>query len=425
LAARRAGARRAGAAAGVLAACALGVSAVLVMLVRARFDPFLNQGNPSSWTALADVIARRQYDVAPPWPRQAPAWLQLANVGQYADWQAALGLGPTVLPSPWRTAGTAAFLGLGVYGASAHRRDDRRTWNALLVLLVCGTLGVATYVNFKAGPSLGAGVLPASAPHEARERDYFYYLGFWAWGLWAGYGAVALAGRLGRRASAGVALAALPMALNWRAVTRRHEPEAQLARRWGTELLRATPRHGVLLSAGDNDTYPLWYAQEVLGVRRDVRVVTLPLLPAAWYRMELHRRGDLLTAKEAVPWLGADGSEAALVVRHALAQGRPVAVSVYVEGDTRRLLGRAWTANGLVFVLDTAGTPGPAGERMVVDRATAATLAADAAGVLGGTRPSIDPADGYFQGLLGCPRYLRERGSGRPSASLDSLCNLL
>ncbi|MDE3052792.1 MAG: hypothetical protein KGJ70_02820, partial [Gemmatimonadota bacterium] len=424
-AARRPGARLAGAAAGVLAACAIGFSAVLVLLVRARLDPFLNQGDPSTWRALADVIARRQYDVAPMWPRQAPPWLQLANVGQYADWQVALGLGPTVMPDAWRTLGTAAFLGLGVYGASAHRRDDRRTWNALLALLACGTLGVATYVNFKAGPSIGAGVLPASAAHEARERDYFYYLGFWAWGLWAGYGAVALARRLGRRAWAGVALAALPIALNWSAVTRRREPEAELARRWGTELLRATPRHGVLLSAGDNDTYPLWFAQEVLGVRRDVRVVTLPLLPAGWYRMELHRRGDLLTAGEAVPWLGADASEAALVVRHAEAQGRPVAVSVYVDGDTRRLIGHAWTANGLVFVLDSAGAPGPAGERVQVDRASAARLAADAAGVPGGARPSTDPADGYFAGLLGCPRYLLDRGLGKRSASLDSLCNLL
>jgi Protein O-mannosyl-transferase TMEM260-like len=425
LAWRRAGLRAAGAAAAVAAVCVVGFSGVLFLLVRARLDPFINQGNPSSWPALLDVIARRQYDVAPLWPRQAPAWLQLANVGQYADWQVALGLGPTVLPSVWRTLGTAAFLGLGVFGASAHRRDDRRTWRAVLVLLVCGTVGVATYVNFKAGPSLGAGVLPASAPHEARERDYFYYLGFWAWGLWAGYGAVALARRFGRHAATGVALAALPLLLNWRAVTRGHRPEALLARRWGEELLRAAPPGAVLVVAGDNDTYPLWYAQEVLGVRRDVRVVTMPLMPAGWYRAELHRRGDLMSAAEAVRWLGDDASEAEIVVRRALAQGRPVALSVYVDADTRRTLGHAWTANGLVFVLDSAGAPGASGERIAVDTAAAALLAQGAEGVLGGTRPSIDPADAYFQGLLGCPAYLLRRARGQPSASLDSLCNLL
>jgi Protein O-mannosyl-transferase TMEM260-like len=421
---RRAGVRPAAAAAGVVAASALGFSAVLFLLVRARFDPFLNQGNPSTWAALFDVIARRQYDVAPLWPRQAPVWLQLANVGQYADWQAALGLGATVLPSVGRTLGTMAFLGLGVLGSSAHRRDDRRTWRALLVLLVCGTLGVAAYVNFKAGPSLGAGVLPASALHEARERDYFYFLGFWAWGLWAGYGAVALARRFGFRTPTGAALAALPVLLNWRAVTREHRPEALLARRWGTELLQAAPPNGVLFAAGDNDTYPLWYAQEVLGVRRDVRVVTLPLMPAGWYRAELHRRGDLMPASQAGVWTGADASEAAVVSGRARAQGRPVAVSVDVDAPTRRLLGRSWTTNGLTFVLDSAGVPGPAGEHVVVDSSAAAHFANEAADVMGGTRPSIDPADAYFQGLLGCPAYLLQRMRGQAAASLDSLCNL-
>ncbi|HEY5218302.1 MAG TPA: DUF2723 domain-containing protein, partial [Gemmatimonadaceae bacterium] len=283
--------RSASASAWAIGLGAIALSAVLFMFVRARFDPFINQGNPSTWPALFDAIARRQYDVAPLWPRQAPSWLQLANVGQYADWQVALGLGPTVMPSVGRTIATVVFLGLGVYGAACHRADDRRTWRALLTLLICGTVGVAVYLNLKAGPSIGAGVLPASAPHEARERDYFFALGFWAWGLWAGYGAVAMARRFRMPAGAGVALAALPIALNWSAVTRRDEPQASVPTRWATALLDATPARGVLLAAGDNDTYPLWYAQEVLGMRRDVRVVTLPLIPAGWYRDELWRRG--------------------------------------------------------------------------------------------------------------------------------------
>jgi len=420
---RQGAARGAGAASAMAAACAVALSAVAFLFVRAGFDPSINQGNPAHWGALLDVVARRQYDVAPLWPRQAPAWLQLANVGQWADWQVGLGLGATVLPSVGRTAATVVFLALGVYGGAAHRRDDRRSWRALLTLLACGTVGVAVYLNLKAGPSLGAGVLPASAVHEARERDYFFVLGFWAWGLWAGYGAVVLARRLGAHAAAGVALAALPLLLNWRAVTRRHQPEARLAARWGTELLEATPPRGVLLVAGDNDTYPLWYAQEVLGVRRDVRVVTLPLMPAGWYRAELRRRGDLLPESAVREWLGDGVSEARLVVSRAQAEGRPLAVSVYVEGAERAALGRGWITNGLAFVLDTTDVGRDGVERVAFDTVAAARLASKAAGVLGGTRPSIDPADGYFQALLGCPGYVLKRGRGERSASLDSLCN--
>ncbi len=420
----RNGARRGGAVGGaLLGVSALALSAVLFMLVRARFDPFINQGNPSNWAALLDVVARRQYDVAALWPRQAPVWLQLANVAQYADWQVALGLGPTVLPSLGRTLATVAFLGLGVYGAARHRLDDARMWRAVLTLLICGSIGVAAYLNLKAGPSIGAGVLPPSAPHEARERDYFFTFAFLAWGLWIGYGVVALARRWRLPVMAGLATAALPVALNWPAVSRRAEPEAKLPATWARMLLDATPARGVLIAAGDNDTYPVWYLQEVQGYRRDVRVVTLPLLPAAWYRAELHRRGSLLPASAVAEWDADDVSAAMEIARRAEAEGRPVAVSVYVDRSDRDAIGRAWRANGMTFVLDTAAA-GAGREVIEPDTAWAARLAGVARPVVARqVRASTDPAAQYFQSLTRCPGYLVARTRGAVSQSLDSLCN--
>ncbi|HEY2065107.1 MAG TPA: DUF2723 domain-containing protein, partial [Gemmatimonadaceae bacterium] len=181
----------------VLALASLAYSALLILLLRSRHDPALNQGNPSSFGALADVVARRQYDVAGLLPRQAPVWLQVANLAQYADWQIALDWGRGIFTTPARVLAALAFVALAIVGARAMRRDDRRLADALLVLLLCGTLGVAAYLNLKAGASLGWGVLPDSTPHEARERDYFFVLGFWAWGCLAGYGALALARRRG------------------------------------------------------------------------------------------------------------------------------------------------------------------------------------------------------------------------------------
>ena len=168
---RRAGGERPVAAAAALLALA-GASALAVMYVRARFDPGVNQGNPSTLSALLDVVWRRQYELVPLWPRRAPLWLQLGNVVEYADWQWALGLQGGVAPSWLRTPLTLAYAALGVVGCVAHRRAERASWRATALLLASASVGVALSLNLKAGPSFGAGVLPESAPHEARERAY-------------------------------------------------------------------------------------------------------------------------------------------------------------------------------------------------------------------------------------------------------------
>ena len=280
-------------------AMAVAFSALLFMLLRARHDPAINQGNPSTWQALAAVIGRRQYDVQGLWPREAPLWLQAANWFEYADWQFGLSLGPTVIPTVLRVAVTILFAALGIGGARWHRRSDRRGWIAVLLLFVCGSLGVLVYLNLKAGASFGWRFVPNDLRHEARERDYFFVLGFWAWGIWAGMGAIALARRLRLPSAFGVLIAALPIALNWSAVNRRSELEASLPREVATALLTALPSRSVLFVAGDNDTYPLWYAQQVERIRRDVTVVTLPLLAANWYVDELARRDSLVAADRA------------------------------------------------------------------------------------------------------------------------------
>ena len=410
-----------------LAVVIVASTALAYLVIRSAHDPAINQGNPRTLQQLAYVVSRRQYAVPGFWPREAPIWLQLANWFEYADWQFALSLGPTVIPTVARVAATLAFGALGVFGSVWHRRVDRRSWRAVALLFLCGSLGVIAYLNLKAGRSFGWPFVPQDSRHEARDRDYFFVLGFWAWGTWAGMGAIALARRSRLPAYAGLALAALPIALNWSVVDRRVEPEASLPRELATQLLDPLASRAVLFVAGDNDTYPLWYAQQVAGLRRDVTVVTIPLLAAAWYVDELNRRTGLGTGDRFEP----PASEAARIAQGARASGRPVAVALTVAPEDRARLSGSWKVIGMVALDDSAS-----GERNVSRSDTTEVIRVDTPSVRSSAarieswrrgrmpRPQPDPISEYFARVLSCPNLVLAPRTPALSASLDSLCNL-
>jgi hypothetical protein len=165
------------------------------------------------------------------------------------------------------------------------------------------TLLLIYYLNFK----LGASQDPASAaPHEVRDRDYFFLWSYSAWGVWAALGLVyvwetlasLLAGDLADgstsvptrawlRAAPVAALAVVPLVGNLSAASRsHHHATADMA----ADLLNSVEPYGVLITRGDNDTFPLWYAQDVEGIRRDVVVVCTSLLGTDWYTRQVIRR---------------------------------------------------------------------------------------------------------------------------------------
>ena len=303
---------------------ALGASAVIFMLIRASHDPGVNQGNPDTWRSLIDVITRVQYQPVPVFPRQAPLYIQIANLFEYSDWQLALGLAPDAPPSWRRTPFTLVYAALGVVGFAWHRLAHRVSWRVMSVLFVCATLGVIVYLNMKAGPSFGFGYLPEGAKHEARERDYFFALAFVCWGLWAGAGAMRLLARgggFGR--AAGLTVAVLPAFLNGAAVDRSRAPLANAAADSARRILLPAPPRAVVFAYGDNDTYPGWFAQQVEGTRRDVTLVTIPLLGARWYRAELARREQLLPPQFVEDWRGPQETIIA-ICKAAAKNGRPI-----------------------------------------------------------------------------------------------------
>lgn len=391
------------------ALAALGLSAVAILPLLSIRGPELDSGHPVTLRALIAVLRREQYVVAGLWPRMAPLWLQFGNIFQWADWQVAFGAHPLPTPSFARTSVSIVFGVLGLQGLRAMRAYDARVARALTVLLLTTTFGVAVWLNLRAGPTFGAGVLPDSAPHEARERDYFFALGFWSWGLVAGIGAASLATALAQRvngrgpralALAPLLIALVPLFANRPVVDRTRAPMATLPRTYGRLLLDAVPEHGVLFAGGDNDTFLLWYLQQVEDYRPDVAVVTVPLLGATWYREAMVRRG-LLPARAAVRWPGLASALQSIVI-HATAGRRDVRVSALLSRADRLKVAPAgaWRLEGLVYA-PVAGVPGAT----VLDHARLARAAAQVPpSALAPLPPGADPAADVTQALLRCTR---------------------
>ena len=250
-------------------------------------------------------------------------------------------------------------------------------------------------------------------------------LGFWAWGCLAGAGAVALARRLGAPVPTALLALALPLAGNWYGVDRSRAPEANAARDLALALLDASPRNAVLFLDGDNDSYPIWYAQQVESVRRDVLPVTVPLLPADWYPAEIARRSGLRWRDDPVSSARTLAEQrAAQIAGAAHAAGRPVAASPALRARERALLGVEWALRGPVYVAKGAGRE--ARLRADVDSAAAASW-------LAGRRPwpterrsaSGDDVARVMMRLLDCPRLGSGAAtSGEPRDSLEVRCNL-
>jgi len=292
-----------------LVVAALGVSTYAFLYIRAGQQPFINEADGSTLRNLWAIIGRDQYPprspfdnpIYPSGPDNPGRTLQLVglqflNWFQYFDWQWAGSLMRRVsLLAPARLPFTALFIVLGVLGALEQRRGDRAGFWLIAMLFLTTSVGLVIYLNFKPGYSIAPDLFPDRNAHEVRERDYFYSISYLAWGLWSGIGIAALFRRARERLAGGPAIAAapvlllalLPLTLSFKAADRRFTPAATLPRDFAYDMLIGVEPYGLLFTNGDNDTFPLWYLQEVEGVRQDVMVVNLSLVNTDWYIRQL------------------------------------------------------------------------------------------------------------------------------------------
>ncbi|HEU4570110.1 MAG TPA: DUF2723 domain-containing protein [Gemmatimonadales bacterium] len=289
--------------AGLAGAFVVGLSLNYVYLpMRAAQYPPINEGEPVCGSILkavtggcqdlSDVLNRVQYGKPSLMDRQAPLLAQMGQFVYWFGWQWGRDWGG------WSRLATGLFTLLGVAGFLGLWEKDRRA--ALSALALFGTLSVALvfYMNFKYGYSQYLD--RPDLVREVRERDYFFVGAFAFWGVLAGLGlgvvwrflaetlAQAQAGMRKWAVTSPVLLVAfVPLFGNHLTASRAHET---MARELAVDMLESVAPYGILITAGDNDTFPLWYAQEVEGIRPDVTLANLSLMNTRWHLRQLWRR---------------------------------------------------------------------------------------------------------------------------------------
>ena len=162
-------------------------------------------------------------------------------------------------------------------------RDKKLFWTMLVFFLFTG-IAIQVYTNVR--------------PFEPRERDYSLVGSFYVFALWIGFGVFAIYEKLSRFSKTSllapivslVCLIAVPGILisqNWDDHDR---SKRETAHAMAIQYLESCDPNAIIFTIGDNDTFPLWYAQEIEGVRRDVRVVCTSLFNVDWYIDQMKRK---------------------------------------------------------------------------------------------------------------------------------------
>lgn len=320
-----------------------GMSVHLYLYFRAHDNPPINEGDPETLRSLGDLLMRKQYGSRPMFPRSASWTFQFGMYFRYFLQQYPLGMSLASLKGSFVTGLLGAIpIAFGLFGAYVHAAREResavgspvrvvppsyihgaiglltalvlfklglgilvavagfaatfaflrfalpylsrrKTWTLMAVIYVITSLGLLLYLNF--------------TDHEVRERDYFYTSSFHFFAIWIGMGlafaiewARELIPALRRPAALGVACVAaiafslLPLKTNWFTHDRR---DFYIARDYAYNMLAPLKPNSYVLTNGDNDTFPLWYIQQVENFRKDVRVINLSLLNTDWYVKQL------------------------------------------------------------------------------------------------------------------------------------------
>ena len=194
----------------------------------------------------------------------------------------------TDLPKSMSNSGRTTFfflpLILGLIGLFYHiKKDIKDSWVVFLLFFMTG-LAIVIYLN--------------QTPYQPRERDYAYAGSFYAFCIWIGIGVMGIMELLQKiiKNKMAVAIVAFVLCLSVPTVMAasgwegHNRSDKTAALDWGKNYLKNLPENAVIFTRGDNDTFPLWYVQEVEGYRTDVRVCNYMLSSGYWYVHQMGRK---------------------------------------------------------------------------------------------------------------------------------------
>ena len=297
----------------------LGYASYTVIYLRATVDPPINENDPSNSERMFSYLNREQYGDSPIFPRrwsQDPAhqqeykkyksdgdffWTyQIQHMfNRYLAWNF-IGRAGDVQDSgvDWSKFWGLPFL-LGMLGMYHHfNRDPKRGISVLALFFLTG-YAIVLYLN--------------QTEPQPRERDYSYVGAFFAFAIWIGIGANAVLeysrefaknDSLSKFLAPGLTLVMLVFLPGRMLAVSFHEHDRSgnyVAYDYARNILAGLEPNAIIFTNGDNDTFPLWYQQEVERYRTDVRIVNLSLLNTDWYIKQLKNNQPRGAQKVALP----------------------------------------------------------------------------------------------------------------------------
>ncbi len=298
------------------------VTVYFYLMVRAYHNPYINESDPRTFKALWDVFTRKQYGTMSMIPRKTQwqtdynlfvaLWEQIKLYLRYFSWQ--------YVPYPKNADVSSVIrilsvvftwiIGLfSVYGMMFHYEKDKKTFALVWITFFLLSFGLIWYLNLKFSPT---DPNPMHQPREVRERDYFYAPSYMFIAFYAAMGVYSLylylkkvlAKYLPSMQTIGVyAITGIFVVISFVPLFSNINTDANRRGDWAVDEyahnMLATPMdNSVLFTNGDNDTFPLWFAQVVKKdrlynkeKRTGVLVANLSLLNTGWYLKQLKIMG--------------------------------------------------------------------------------------------------------------------------------------
>jgi hypothetical protein len=174
---------------------------------------------------------------------------------------------------------------LGLIGLMFQFKKDKENWFVVMSIFVLTGFAIVIYLN--------------QYPYQPRERDYAYAASFYGFAMWIGLGVAAIWDFLEKKltnekvraiATTSLCFLLVPTIMGKEGWDDHNRAKRYTCRDFAAAYLNSCAPNAILFTNGDNDTFPLWYAQEVENIRPDVRVINLSLANTDWYIDQLRRK---------------------------------------------------------------------------------------------------------------------------------------